>query len=417
MDYIITDKVTSPINLADQYSEKLAYMPKTFFVGDHRYMFPHLLLKGNGTNDGNAIKMIDSQSGVIVINGVVQKPVHPVCSQSNQQLQVSSQQTALLQQQKTMLLQQQQASLLALQQHPNNPMAVQQLQQTQQALQKVQTSLQQVVQQGQATTPTQLPDGPLQLPTDLPLTTRAQYGLPENAVVYCNFNQLYKIDPATLENWVNILKKVPNSVLWLLRFPAVGEPNVIATAQKLGLPQGRIIFSPVAAKEEHVRRGRLADLCLDTPLCNGHTTGMDVLWAGTPVLTLPLETLASRVAASQLCAMGFPELVASSRQDYEDIAIRLGNNLTEYVFKYQKYMTKMREFNDMYMYMYAMSAIYIKWCGFSFHRLRNLQARIRDARMKSSLFNTQEYTRGLEILFTKMWHRREKGLPVDHIEC
>lgn len=328
MDYIITDRVTSPIHLADQYSEKLAYMPKTFFIGDHKYMFPHLLFKGNGTSDPNAIRSIDSQSGVIVINQVVQKPVHPVCSPQNQQLQASSQQQALLQQ-KNLLIQQQQASLVALQQQPNNPLAVQQYHQTQQALQKVQTSLQQVVQQVQVTTPTKSPEGPIQPPTDLPLTTRAQYGLPENAVVYCNFNQLYKIDPATLENWVNILKKVPNSVLWLLRFPATGEANVLATAQKLGLPQGKIIFSPVAAKEEHVRRGRLADMCLDTPLCNGHTTGMDVLWAGTPVLTLPLETLASRVAASQLYAMGFPELVASSRQEYEEIAIKLGNSIPE----------------------------------------------------------------------------------------
>lgn len=61
-----------------------------------------------------------------------------------------------------------------------------------------------------------------------------------------------------------------------------------------GIPPGRIIFSNVAAKEEHVRRGQLADVCLDTPLCNGHTTSMDVLWTGTPVITLPGETLASR---------------------------------------------------------------------------------------------------------------------------
>ena len=104
---------------------------------------------------------------------------------------------------------------------------------------------------------------------------------------------------------------------------------MIAMANKLGLPPGRIIFSPVAPKEEHVRRGRLADLCLDTPLCNGHTTGMDVLWAGTPVLTLPLETLASRVAGSQLHALGFPELVASSPEDYVEKAVHLGNNAAE----------------------------------------------------------------------------------------
>ncbi len=66
---------------------------------------------------------------------------------------------------------------------------------------------------------------------------------------------------------------------------------MLATAQALGLGSGRILFSNVAAKEEHVRRGQLADICLDTPLCNGHTTGMDVLWAGTPMVTLPGNTL------------------------------------------------------------------------------------------------------------------------------
>jgi len=94
----------------------------------------------------------------------------------------------------------------------------------------------------------------------------------------------------------------------------------------MGLAPGRIIFSNVAAKEEHVRRGQLSDVCLDTPLCNGHTTSMDILWAGTPVVTMPLETLASRVAASQLVTLGCPELSAGSRQEYEDIAVRLGND-------------------------------------------------------------------------------------------
>jgi protein O-GlcNAc transferase len=374
MDYIITDRITSPLSLADQYSEKLAYMPRSFFVGDHRYMFPHLLFKGQGTTDAIPLQSIDSQSGVTVINNAIQRPVHPVVSLSRQTPQVNQQQKYALQQQKSMLLQQQQASLIALQQHPHNSLALQQLQQTQQALHKVQTSLMQVSQQPNPTY--QSPEGPVTPPSDLPLTTRAQYGLPDNAIVYCNFNQLYKIDPITLENWATILKKVPNSVLWLLKFPAVGEPNILATVQKLGIPQNRVIFSPVAPKEEHVRRGRLADLCLDTPLCNGHTTGMDVLWAGTPVLTLPLETLASRVAASQLYALGFPELVASSRQEYEDIAIELGNNP---------------------------------------EKLKSLKSRVQDARLTSPLFDTKKYTQDLEELFFKTWERYEKGLPPDHI--
>jgi len=80
------------------------------------------------------------------------------------------------------------------------------------------------------------------------VSARCQYGLPDDAVVYCNFNQLYKIDPPTLEMWMNILKAVPDSVLWLLRFPAVGEPNVLQCAVNSGVAQARIIFSPVAPK-------------------------------------------------------------------------------------------------------------------------------------------------------------------------
>ena len=108
---------------------------------------------------------------------------------------------------------------------------------------------------------------------------------------------------------------MPNSVLWLLRFPAVGEPNVLNYAEtECGVSQSRIIFSNVATKEEHVRRGAVADVCLDTPLCNGHTTGMDVLWTGTPMVTLPVDTLASRVASSQLRTLGCTELIAADYQ-------------------------------------------------------------------------------------------------------
>lgn len=148
------------------------------------------------------------------------------------------------------------------------------------------------------------------------ILSRDEYGLPVDGIVYCNFNQLYKIDPETFQLWIEILKKVENSVLWLLRFPALGEKNILEAAEKfgkgnlikssaiefkiffiinfLGLESKRIIFSDVAAKDEHVWRSQLADICLDTLICNGHTTSADVLWAGTPIVTLPLETLPSR---------------------------------------------------------------------------------------------------------------------------
>ena len=74
------------------------------------------------------------------------------------------------------------------------------------------------------------------------VTTRRQYGLPEDACVFCNFNQLYKIDPAILTVWCNILRRVPHAVLWLLRFPAVGESNIVQFCVKV---RARIIISQV----------------------------------------------------------------------------------------------------------------------------------------------------------------------------
>ncbi|KAG9509114.1 UDP-N-acetylglucosamine--peptide N-acetylglucosaminyltransferase 110 kDa subunit, partial [Fragariocoptes setiger] len=213
-------------------------------------------------------------------------------------------------------------------------------------------------------------------PDTIVVTTRQQYNLPEDVVVYCNFNQLYKICPQTLQTWFNILKRVPNSVLWLLRFPLLGEKNIITMATKCGLAPSRLIFSNVAAKEEHVRRGQLADVCLDTPLCNGHTTGMDVLWAGTPMVTMPKETLASRVASSQLACLGTPELIASSWKEYEDIAVRLGQN---------------REY------------------------LKAIRAKVWQARTDSRLFDVKSYVVNLESLFLKMWRRYEQGHEPDHI--
>merc|ERR1712241_323887 len=217
-----------------------------------------------------------------------------------------------------------------------------------------------------------------EIPEQIMVTTRQQYGLPDDAIVYCNFNQLYKIDPATLRMWVNILNRVQNAVLWLLRFPQVGETNIHVAAQQMGLKPGKLIFSNVAAKEEHVRRGQLVDVCLDTPLCNGHTTGMDVLWAGTPMVTLPGETLASRVASSQLLTLGCPELIAKDRSDYENIAVRLGTD---------------KEF------------------------LAGTRAKVWKLRLESPLFCVKTYASDLEKLFKLIWERYSRGEKSDHISA
>lgn len=100
-------------------------------------------------------------------------------------------------------------------------------------------------------------------------------------------------------------------MLWLLRFPPYGEANIRMEAARQGLDPSRIIFTDVAHKDLHIRRSGLADVFLDTPLCNAHTTGCDVLWGGCPMVTLPMERMASRVAASLAYASGLgPEMVS-----------------------------------------------------------------------------------------------------------
>lgn len=109
------------------------------------------------------------------------------------------------------------------------------------------------------------------------LPTRQQYGLSDDKFVFCNFGQLYKIDPETLAAWMNILKRVPNSILWLLSFPPAAQSNIIKEAFKLGVREDQLHFTDVVPKEEHIQRGYLADLFLDTVVCNAHTTACDIL--------------------------------------------------------------------------------------------------------------------------------------------
>ncbi|XP_024084050.1 UDP-N-acetylglucosamine--peptide N-acetylglucosaminyltransferase 110 kDa subunit isoform X2 [Cimex lectularius] len=363
MDYLITDAVTSPLELAYQYSEKLAFMPHTYFIGDHRQMFPHL--KERLILADKQTKKAELADNVAVINATDLSPMI-----ENTEVREIREVVETVSDTKTS--RPVEISLKVAQLPTTNPI------ETMIASGQIQTSLNGVVvQNGLATNQTnnKAATGE-EVPQSIVITTRQQYGLPDEAVVYCNFNQLYKIDPVTLQMWVNILKSVPNSVMWLLRFPAVGEPHLQAMASSLGLPPGRIIFSNVAAKEEHVRRGQLADVCLDTPLCNGHTTSMDVLWTGTPVVTLPGETLASRVAASQLATLGCHELIARTRQEYQDIAIRLGTD---------------REY------------------------LKAMRAEVWRARTDSPLFNCKMYAEGLEKLYHLMWAKHANGEKTDHI--
>lgn len=207
-------------------------------------------------------------------------------------------------------------------------------------------------------------------------STRAENGLPEDAFVFCCFNNSFKITPQVFDSWMHILAQAPDSVLWLFSYAAPVERNLRAAAQARGIDPQRLVFANKLPLPEHLARHRAADLFLDTLPYNAHTTASDALWAGLPVLTLMGETFASRVAASLLTAAGVPELIAPSRAEYERMAV-------------------------------------------SFYKdrdaLKALRGKIEANKLSCALFDPERYTRNLETLFAQMASRHRDGLPTDHL--
>jgi protein O-GlcNAc transferase len=156
--------------------------------------------------------------------------------------------------------------------------------------------------------------------------TRADEGLPAKAFVYCSFNRVSKIDRTVFFAWMDILRAVPDSVLWLLHGDPEAERNLRRAAAGAGVAGERLVFAGNVPKPEHLARHRLADLFLDTTVYNAHTGTSDALWAGLPVLTTPGRTFAARVAASLLHACGMPELAVHDLHAYREAAIRYGTD-------------------------------------------------------------------------------------------
>lgn len=200
--------------------------------------------------------------------------------------------------------------------------------------------------------------------------SRAELGLPTGGVVFCCFNNNYKIMPPVFDAWVKILLAVPGSVLWLLSDNAAAEANLRAAALERGLDPARLIFAERMAVAEHLARHRAADLFLDTLPCNAHATASDALWSGLPVLTCLGETFSGRVAASLLRAIELPDLVTHSLADYERKAIYLGNHPGE---------------------------------------LAQIRKRLVDNRRSTPLFNTLRFTRHLESAYVEMARRARAG--------
>lgn len=206
---------------------------------------------------------------------------------------------------------------------------------------------------------------------------RAEMGLPQTGFVFCCFNNGYKLTPGIFRCWINILKQVEGSVLWLSDINSIAVANLKVEASRKGVNPDRLVFAKrMPLVSDHLARHGLADLCLDTLPYNAHTTASDALWAGVPVLTQIGETFAGRVAASLLSAVGLPELITTTQQEYEDLAIELATNPG---------------------------------------KLAAVKRRLADNRLTMPLFNTQLYTKHIEAAYTQMYERHQAGLPPEHI--
>jgi protein O-GlcNAc transferase len=153
---------------------------------------------------------------------------------------------------------------------------------------------------------------------------RAAAGLPSDGIVYCAFNNGYKITRDMFHVWMELLHAAPESVLWLRQAGAVTASNLLSAARACGISAERLVFAPfVASMEEHISRLRSADLFLDTTPYNAHTSAAEALWAGVPVISCLGRTFAGRVGASLLTTAGFPELICRDLDDYRSRAAEL----------------------------------------------------------------------------------------------
>lgn len=156
--------------------------------------------------------------------------------------------------------------------------------------------------------------------------SRQDCGLPEEGFVFCSFNNSYKYTPEVFAVWMQILQRVPGSVLWLLADNSWSEMHLRAHAASHGVAAERLVFAPRVAPENYLARYHRADLFLDTFPFNAGTTANDCLWMGCPLLTLTGRSFASRMAGALLTAAGLPELICHDLASYADKAVALAND-------------------------------------------------------------------------------------------
>jgi predicted O-linked N-acetylglucosamine transferase (SPINDLY family) len=214
-------------------------------------------------------------------------------------------------------------------------------------------------------------------PPAVEVPSRSDCGLPEDGVVFCNFNQAKKITPDVYDLWMRILRRVEGSVLWLLKPPDAAAANLRSEAERRGVDPQRVVFADRVEHELHIARNGLPDLHLDTFPYNAHTTASDALRGGAPILTRAGASFPARVCASLLTTIGVPELITVSPEAYANLAVELAHD---------------RE------------------------RLAALRRRIEHGRAHSPLFDTVRFCRNIEAAYSAMVEHSRAGEAPEEID-
>ena len=202
--------------------------------------------------------------------------------------------------------------------------------------------------------------------------TKAEEGLPENTVVYCCFNKHYKITPRVFDIWIDILKNVENSILWLNSAEQSTKNNLLEYSKKKGLSSKRIIFTERSMNySDYLSKHQLADIFLDTSPFSAHSTGCGSLLAGVPIITLSGKSYANNVCSSLLKAINMEELISKNLDEYKSKAIALGKNPK---------------------------------------KLLNIKKKIKNNNISKTLFNSKIYTQNLEKAFNQIYEIKKNKL-------
>ena len=213
------------------------------------------------------------------------------------------------------------------------------------------------------------------LPPDI-VVTRQEVGLPQESFVFCCFNNTYKFTPTTFDSWGRILNQVENSVLFIYANNDLSRANLTKEIVQRGIAADRLIFGDNLDRSRYLARYRAADLFLDTQPYNAGTTASDALKMGLPILTLKGKSYQARMGASILNAVNLPELITSTTEEYEALAVELAKNPEKLKIIKNKL-------------------------------LKNLST--------APLYNTKLFAKNIELAYTKMYERHHDGLVPDHI--